>query len=126
MALPKIDLESKTPAGLPLTVGLEGDQLVIRIGIDTLAWCFEISGSNQSFDDEANDFRRQWKVVDRHKFAKGVGIGLQDEREDGSSPLTDILDAACTEAIESDMGVEEDGRLVTPEMLHPGEEKTTG
>jgi hypothetical protein len=113
------DLASKTPAGLPLTVGVEGDQLVIRIGVDTLAWCFEISEDNQPFDEKAKDFRREWKVVDPHKFAKGVGSGLCIEEEDGSTPLTCILDAACVTAVEDDMGVAEDGRIVTNKMLHP-------
>jgi len=115
----RFDLESKTPAGLPLTVGVEGDQLVIRIGVDTLAFCFEISEDNQPFDDEANDFRRSWKVTDKHKFAIGVAGGLRIEKEDGSTPLTDVLDAACIAAVENAMGVDEDGRIVTNEMLHP-------
>ena len=115
----KFDLESKTPAGLPLTIGVEGDQLVIRIGVDTLAWCFEISNDNQPYDEKVGDFRRKFKVLDAHKFAKGVGIGLQDEEEDGSTPLTKILDEAYIRAVEDDMGVDEDGRIVTNEMLHP-------
>jgi hypothetical protein len=109
----------KTLAGRPLTIGLEKDELVIRIGVDTLAFCFEISEENQPFDEQANDFRRAWRVVDKHKFAKGVGIALTDEEEDGSTPLTKILDDAFTHAIENDMGVDEDGRLVTHDMLHP-------
>lgn len=117
----RLDLESKTPAGLPLTIKVEGDQLVIRIGVDTLAWCFEISDDNQPYDEKANDYRRAWKVTDKHKFAKGVGVGLQVEEEDGSTPLTKILDEACTHAIEDDMGVDEDRRIVTNEMLHPSE-----
>jgi len=121
-----MDLNSKTPAGLPLTIGVEGDQLVIRIGVDTLAWCFEISDENQPYDEKVDDFRRSWKVVDRHKFAKGIGIGLQDEEEDGSTPLTKILDEACIRAIEDDMGVDEDGRLVTHAMLHPEEALNVG
>lgn len=115
----KIDLESKTPAGLPLTVGVEGDQLVIRIGVDTLAFCFEIGDDNQPYDEKATDYRREFKVTDRHKFAKGVADGLCDEEEDGSTPLTKILDEAFIKAVESDMGVDEDGRIVTNEMLHP-------
>jgi hypothetical protein len=115
----KLDLESKTPAGLPLTVGVEGDQLVIRIGVDTLAFCFEIGEDNQPFDEKANDFRREFKVTDKYKFAKGVADGLKIEREDGSTCLTDAIDKACVDAVESDMGVDEDGRIVTNEMLHP-------
>jgi len=114
-----LDLESKTPAGLPLTIEVEGDQLVIRIGVDTLAFCFEISEDNQPFDEKANDFRREFKVIDKYKFAKGVATGLKDEREDGSTLLTDAIDAACIKAVESDEGVEEDGRILTYEMLHP-------
>jgi hypothetical protein len=114
-----IDTESKTPAGLPLTIGVEGDQLVIRIGVDTLAFCFEIGENNQPYDEKAGDFRREFKVTDRHKFAKGVGLGMQTEREDGSTLLIDVIDRACTKAVEDAMGVDEDGRLVTHEMLHP-------
>lgn len=81
----KLDLESKTPQGLPLTVGVEENQLVIRIGVDILAFCFEIGEDNQPYDDKVNDFRREFKVIDRHKFAKGVAEGLMIEREDGST-----------------------------------------
>ena len=114
------DLESKTPAGLPLTVGVEGDQLVIRIGVDTLAFCFEIGDDNNPFDKKVNDFRREYKVTNKHKFARGVADGLRDEEEDGSTPLTRILDSAFIHAVASDIGVDEDGRLVN-EILYPKE-----
>src|SRR6267142_452245 len=103
------DLESKTPAGMPLTIGVEGDQLVIRIGVDTLAFCFEVSDDNQPYDGKVGDFRRAWKVTDTHKFAEGVGRGLRIEEEDGSTPLTKVFDEACIRAIEDDMGVDQDG-----------------
>jgi hypothetical protein len=104
-------------AGRPLTIGVEGDELVIRIGVDTLVYAFETGEDNQPFDEDANDFRRSWKVIDKHDFAKGVGIALCDEEEDGSTPLTKILDVAYIRAVEDDMGVDEDGRIVTSEML---------
>ena len=113
------DLESKTLAGRPLKIGVEGDELVIRIGVDTLAFCFEISDDNQPFDATENDFRRSFKVIDKHEFAKGVANGLCNEEEDGSSPVTRALDAACIDSVENDMGVDEDGRIVTNEMLYP-------
>jgi len=108
---------SKMLAGQPLTVGVEGDELVIRIGIDTLAFAFETGEENQPFDEAANDYRRSWKVTDKHKFAKGVGNALCDEEEDGSTPLTKILDEAYIKTVESDEGVDEDGRIVTRKML---------
>src|SRR5579883_867509 len=101
----------------PLNVGVKGSELVIRIGVETLAFAFESGEENQPFDDAANDFRREWKVTDKYKFAEGVARALRDESEDGSTALTRILDAAFTRAVENDMGVEEDGRLVTAEML---------
>lgn len=107
----------KTLAGQPLTIGVEGDELVIRIGVDTLQFCFEVGEENQPYDEKAEDFRRAFKVIDKHKFAKGVGIALCNEEEDGSTPLTKILDEAFIHAVENAEGVDEDGRLVTAEML---------
>jgi hypothetical protein len=107
----------KTLAGRPLTVGVEGGELVIRIGIDTLVFAFETSAENQPFDHHANDFRRAFKVVDKYKFAKGVGNGLCNEEEDGSTPLMHVLDAAYIDAVENAEGVDEDGRIVTQKML---------
>lgn len=107
----------KTLAGQPLTIGVEGDELVIRIGVDTLVFCFETGEENQPYDEKSEDFRRAFKVVDKHKFAKGVGIALCNEDEDGSTPLTKVLDEAFIHAVENDEGVDEDGRLVTAEML---------
>jgi hypothetical protein len=107
----------KTLAGRPLTLGVEGDELVIRIGVDTLVFAFETGEENQPYDEKVRDYRRSWKVTDKHKFAKGVSDRLCDEEEDGSTPLTKILDEAYIGAVEDDMGVDEDGRLVTQEML---------
>jgi hypothetical protein len=107
----------KTLAGRPLTLGVEGDELVIRIGIDTLVFAFETGEDNQPYDEKAGDFRRSWRVIDKHKFAKGVANRLADEEEDGSTPLTKILDEAYIKAVEDDMGVDEDNRIVTNEML---------
>ena len=73
----------KTLAGQPLTIGVEGDELVIRIGVDTLVFCFETGEENQPYDEKAEDFRRAFKVVDKHKFAKGVGIAFFVKRKTG-------------------------------------------
>src|SRR5208282_4274759 len=107
----------KTLAGRPLTLGVEGEELVIRIGVDTLQFCFETGEENQPYDEKAEDFRRTFKIVDKNKFAKGVGIALCNEEEDGSTPLTKVLDEAFIHAVENDEGVDEDGRIVTSEML---------
>jgi len=108
---------SKTLAGQPLTIGVEGEELVIRIGVDTLQFCFETGEENQPYDEKAQDFRRAFKVINKYRFAKGVANALCNEEEDGSTPLTKILDEAFIHAVENDEGVDEDGRIVTSEML---------
>lgn len=110
-------MTGKTLAGRPLTIELDGDELVIRIGVDTLVFCFETGEDNQPYDEQAKDFRRAFKVTDKHRFAIGVGNALCNEEEDGSTPLTKVLDESFIDAVENDMGVDEDGRLVTLEML---------
>lgn len=107
-----------TPKNSPLTISEENEELVIRIGIETLAFCFEIGEDNQPWDDDVGNYRRQYKVINQKRFAKGVGNALCDESEDGSTPLTRILDDAFIRAVENDMGVEEDGRLLTNEILN--------
>ena len=49
---------SKTLAGRPLAIGVEGEELVIRIGVDTMVFAFETGEENQPFDEKVNDFRR--------------------------------------------------------------------
>lgn len=82
----------------PLDVNIEDDQLVIRIGIDTLAFAFEESSSNNPYSDHLNDFIRMCTVTDARQFAKDVQYELTREEEDGSSILTNLLDKACDEA----------------------------
>jgi hypothetical protein len=104
-------------AGRPLTVKIEKDQLVIRVGIDTMAYAFETMEDNQPWDSAAANFRRIWKVTDKLQFARGMANVLCNESEDGSTPLTRLLDQCGTEAAENAAGVEEDGRIVTRKML---------
>lgn len=100
-----------------MDIKVEGSELVIRMAIDDLVFAFETGEENQPFDEKANDFRRSFKVTDKQEFAKGVISGLRDEEEDGSTPLTRILDDAFIHAVEGAYGVDEDGRIVTNEML---------
>jgi hypothetical protein len=102
------DLGSKTPAGQPLKISIEGDNLVIRIGVDTLAYCYEISDDNQRHDDQSGEFHQMYKVSDKYKFAQGVANALHDEEDNGSTPVIRILEEACVKAVEDCMGVDED------------------
>lgn len=124
--LEPVDMKSAlgpiVPKKLPLMVWAEGDQLVIRIGVDVLAYCFEMSAQNQPYLDSVGDFVQEFKVTDRHRFAQGVAAGLQEEEEDGSTALTKVFDEAFTYAVENDMGVMEDGRIATKDMRQFGDE----
>jgi len=75
------------------------DELVIKIGIDTLAHAFERSEDNNPFNEQLNEFRQAFKVTDPSKFANDVCTALCDEGEDGSTPLTRLLDTCCNDAV---------------------------
>lgn len=83
-----------------LTVEVEDGQLVIRIGVGTLAFRWENCEENNPFIHSRNDFKRLWKVTKPEVFARDVRIALCAEGEDGSTPVTKLLDAACLAAIE--------------------------
>lgn len=100
---------------LPLQVKVEADNLVIRIGIDRLAFSFETGEGNQIYNETLGTYRTAWKVINGQQFAEGIAIALQTQEEDGSTPITKILDEAFIKAIEDDMGVEE----VKPNATNP-------
>jgi len=59
----------------------------MSIGVDTLAHSYQI--------------QMQGKITNTSEFAKDVARELRDEREDGSTILTDVLDAAMEKACEN-------------------------
>lgn len=95
----------------PLRVEVTSDgELIIRIGINTLAFAMNTMEQNNPYDEDAEGYRRLWKVTDPAQFAKEVRIELCREEEDGSTPLSDLLDTVCWNAIEAGcFGVDEDG-----------------
>jgi hypothetical protein len=83
----------------PLQAGIENDQLVIRIGIDTLHYSAEhcpllYDGTVENCDPP------YCKVLDKRELARDVIMELFREREDGSSPISDLLDEAILAAME--------------------------
>lgn len=87
---------------------IEDGQLVIKIGIDTLAFAFENREENLPWDDEKLNYIQKYRVVDKDQFAKDVRDSMMDEREDGSTPLTDFLDKLYSKAIDDgNLGVDE-------------------
>jgi hypothetical protein len=75
-----------------LVVEVKDDELVVRIGIDTLAFAANESDAFKPWDDRVEDWVQKFKVVDPIAFAGDVKRAMLDEAEDGSSPLSRFLD----------------------------------
>lgn len=84
----------------PLEVKIERGALVIRLGVETLAHAVTYSDWANPFDEKVNDYIRTFAITDAQAFAEDVRRAMLDEREDGSSPLTDFLDKATEAAVD--------------------------
>jgi len=82
----------------PLKVSIEGDELVIRIGLETL----EIATENcpEFFDDEKRPYPPYLKVEDSYVWALEIVSQLEKEQEDGTTPVHLLLDQAMFDAWE--------------------------
>lgn len=78
-----------TPYGL---AGIEGDAIVIRLTADACAFAF-------ANDPQAREPRPP--VINKQQFLRDTLNELTAEREDGSTPLTDMLDRAMVRAMEN-------------------------
>jgi hypothetical protein len=85
----------------PLNIQIENGELVIRIGVPTLAWAAEHMIEATDFNDQANVFEQAWTVTDPAEFAKGVLDELLREEEDGSNLVTKMFDKAFLAAIDN-------------------------
>lgn len=78
------------PSELPLTIGIEGQQLVIRIGISTLAFCTHAEVGGPLPED--------CKVVSERAWAKDVVAAMKIEEEDGATVINKAIDTAMKDA----------------------------
>jgi hypothetical protein len=83
-----------------LEVKIQDDEIVIRVGIDTVKWALEHHEESQPFNEEIDDYEQKWIVSDPVEFAEDVVRAMDDEAEDGSTPLSDFLDKMCMDALE--------------------------
>lgn len=86
--------------GKPLTVEVKNGQLAISIGVETLAHSASYSDWANPYDEARRDYIRTFAITDAVEFAKDVERAMLREKEDGSSPLSDFLDAAMESAVE--------------------------
>lgn len=100
--------------GKPLSVRVENGRLVIEIGVNTLAHAVAYAEWANPWNDEAHEYIRTFAITDAEEFAKDVSRMMLDEREDGSSPLTDFLDKASEAAVDDgSIAAEYDQRIPT-------------
>jgi len=88
----------------PLTVGLEKDELVIRIGLDILIYASERQQDFWSimYDKTGKCPEEPYvKIVDDAEFISDVISELNKEEEDGTTPIHRLLDKAVMDAYEN-------------------------
>jgi hypothetical protein len=109
-------LSASAQGGWPARAVIEGDCIVIRVPISVLPIAFDASPVAPR-DEEADPL---YRVTDAATFAKGVARHLNDEEEDGTTPIHRILDDAMLEALEQgEEGIEEIAAL--KRLPAPGE-----
>lgn len=98
--------------GRPLAVTVKNGVLRIEIGVDTLAHAVRHSDWSHRFDESRQEYVRSFAITDPTQFAGDVVHALLDEREDGSTPLSDFLDKMTEAAVDDGSeGCEYDQRI---------------
>jgi hypothetical protein len=96
------------PKNSGLRARVVGGEVVISIGVDTLAHAFNESEYAKPFDDEKGDWISKLEVADPLEFARGVVEELLKEDEEGTTAVHLLLDKACESAADNgSLGVEE-------------------
>lgn len=99
--------------GRPLTVTVKNGQLVIAIGVQTLAWATAYADWANPFNEARDDYIRTFAIEDPEQFAKDVASAMLAEREDGASPLSLFLDQMAEAAInDGSTGIHEDEQVI--------------
>lgn len=93
-------LTPKQKAGLSDAL-IKGGYIVIRVPISALPVAYQ-AGIDSGFIEP------RYRITNAKAFAKDVVRALNDEEEDGTTPIHRLMDKACEEAIEQGAeGVEE-------------------
>lgn len=107
--------------GQPLKVSVRNGRLIISIGVDVLAHAFKFAEWAIRYDDTKDDYVQPYQVVDASELAKDVMHAMLHERADGSTPLSDFLDAMTQAAVEDgSLGVDEDPEPGNPYAQEKG------
>jgi hypothetical protein len=108
-------LQPTSNADAPLQVALQHACLVISMGIERLAYCFEEAEGNQVHDDATGDFHKDFTVSDPVQFAKDVIRAMNDESETGATPLNMFIEKMANAAAEDgSLGITEGNLKAAP------------
>jgi hypothetical protein len=103
--------------GQRLKVSVKGGRMIISLGVNTLAHAVSYANWAVPYDDEKGDYFRTFAITDPEVFAKDVRMAMLEEREDGSSLLSDFLDKASEAAVDDGAeGCEFDQQIKTGEF----------
>jgi hypothetical protein len=105
----------------PLSVVIENGELKIKIGIDCLASAIARGNDFHRFDEKKDEYIRQFAITDSAKFTHDVARALQHEEEDGSTPLSKLLDEMGQAAIDDGSVGVEYGQSIRWGEKHPME-----
>lgn len=98
MAKDKSRRKRAAKRGKPLSASVtKHGTLCIELGVDVVAFAAVF---NPTTDQGVTDPRERYTVTNKPGFAREVVSALTEEREDGSSLLTDVLDKATEKAID--------------------------
>lgn len=84
----------------PLVVHVENGEIVIRIGIDTLAFAVENSEKSHHFDESLDEYFRHFSIDDNAVFADDVIAAMLREEENGATKLSDFFDRMADDAMD--------------------------
>ena len=107
--LGRVNKTMKTESDKPLGCEVEGEQLVIRIGVSTLAWAAKKRNGGVVPDN--------LRMVDKQQWAKDVALRIMHEDEVGNTMLCDMLDEAMQAAMDDGstaLGYPKTKRVATP------------
>lgn len=95
--------DNREPRNTSLDVNIENGILSISIGVDALVEAVQANPHSNFFG-----LVESMKVTDNDAFAEAILFSLQEEREDGATPVHIMFDRAAEHAIEQGCdGVEE-------------------
>lgn len=76
----------------PLRVVIKNNKLIIEIGLDTLKYAAEHCPRFYEYDKHIESGPPYCEVIDKMELAHDMVRALLYEKEDGSTPISDLID----------------------------------